>query len=350
MILKEDPDLASFEGEPFWYYHPKAITFGVVGDPAPRFMKRGQLLSATQKDFKPYLDVLLPFNLGKVTHAKLPFIANEEWAKEALDVAVRATKAFNNMTTTLGLGTSDLSIPKIHSHLQKILNYKEIGIPRKRAKLSLNILVANGLHLPEELNDAISFLNTPEVRKFMEEAIDLDSFSDTFADRYGIFSIFGRMWPAKYEGRPFVLASFWGAPSSVDMGRVATELVRKYRLQGQILVQNDTNDINEWMPVGVSSRILGDDVLKEIKELSSRLHTATPEEKVKIRNRISSLKAQAGIEDESPKFGAAKKANVASKAGFRSTAEYSAAATQESFRKSLELIRGNLFISDELTE
>ena len=126
-------------------------------------------------------------------------------------------------------------------------------------------------------------------------------------------------------------------------------LSRRYGKADMALTQDDYCMDDEWHPVGGHQvRVLGDDVMAQIAELSKLLHITTGAEKDAIRARIRELKLSAGIEDRSvPPFGSTKKDKRARAAGYDSAAEYSSLLTQESrLRASLAFIHEALLIAN----
>ncbi|TXH05157.1 MAG: hypothetical protein E6R05_02275 [Candidatus Moraniibacteriota bacterium] len=339
MILKEDPDTALFNGNPVGYDDQTAITFGY-------FEERG-FISAVNFEMPKEVDEFFYRNKGSITHYKLPFVVFDDLrdsirkrlnqVKEAMNLKIAGKKVGD-----LYFGLSDEymeTLVKFCTYI-KIVMDPDPGLYETELIIYLNRLINQfDLDLPNDPGKAREILNTEDTRKFIQIVSDFDSAQEGF-DRYNDYSLTGRAWYKKIEGKKILLISFWSDPSTSQMEQASDEIVKRYGKADTIMVQNENYMEDEWTPVGQETIILGDEeIMKEINELTRRLHITSGSEKEQIRQRIRELKAKAGIKDEPPAFGANKKANVASKAGFGSTAEYSSYATQESIlHKSLKVI------------
>jgi hypothetical protein len=333
MKIRESPDSAEFSGSTVDYTSNSAITFGVVDGYASRNLNPGELLIATRESLTRDSEFAAPSNPGYVTHAKLPYLTNAKLRNHLRGVVSEVEEAYDNLPK--GRKRLRVNLIRLSNSIRSFLSAAEDGTDDTTTYF-LTYLRNSGLDLPINIEDVISSLSRPEFDAFIHATDKLDNLPDF--DRDEIFSICGRAW---ILGDTF-LVSFWGDPSTDAMKGVSQELARKMGWHGNIMVQNDSYEYDEWVPIGVSVKILGDDIMREIKKLSSGLHTATPEEKLKIRNKIKSLRVKAGIEDTPIEFGSAKKAKIAAKAGYNSTAEYNAAVMQESLERSLNFIVGSL--------
>ena len=268
MILKEDPDTIQIPGGNQYSFSDKhSITFGVVSSRPEKWLTAGELLTATGGSTMA-VDIMVPRLFGSITHDKLPYLANEEWSMLAIRTAAYVKEAYFN----LEIGKiPDSGITKTIKLRLSVRDYDGVGVPV--GTMALLRLRADGVLLPEgDLEAASNLLKEKDLDALVRASSNLPKVS---FDRYDDFSIAGRAWPL----RDTFYVSFWGTPSSDAMKRIAEEIARKYGIRSKILVQNDLNDYDEWTSVGVSGRVLGDDVLREISDLSSKLHTATPEEK-----------------------------------------------------------------------
>lgn len=144
----------------------------------------------------------------------------------------------------------------------------------------------------------------------------------------------GRAWFWPEGGILFV--SFWDViPESADLQAILRGLQNETGGAERIMLQSGDMNDHEWTEeqTATKSNVHGD-AANEIKRLSALLHTATPDQKVAIKQQIAKLRQSAGLEqdgrDEKAGWGAARAGQVAAKEGYRSPVERNAALRQES--------------------
>lgn len=316
----------------------------------------------------------IPAELGKylyrprqhVSHYKLPLLWVPELRKRVLGIAKNyeeslLTKLPNALSVWGGQTIADVIRNVRESEvLAKIFKVFKEADPndQERIKQGSIFLVGNfrgRLRIPlkqdvEASPDVVDLVDPQAIYAsimksnvgfFVESVEALEDLNENSLDRNEAFSVYGRAWIHNER----LLVSFWGLPSEDGIKRTIAELLKHYPAKS-VWIQTGQNSDDVWveMKSDVKLASIEDEELdKMIKELSSKIHTATPEEKAKIRAEIARLRGGDSIGG----FGSRKYAKLSDKLGFESPASLAAKRRQESFN-ALRVISESLLIRNEL--
>ncbi len=166
------------------------------------------------------------------------------------------------------------------------------------------------------------------------------------------FELPGRAWRVlNDQGDDVIFISFWGGSEHPRLQEVIAQV--RDMLGGGPDAETWYEDTyhDEWFnaaparpnadgsiePVAAPAQMLSFEIKARINRLNAKMHTATPEEKDKIRAEIADLRRQSG-EEVDPKAGAGSKraGKAASAAGFDHAAGFHAARRHETVIRELE--------------
>lgn len=287
-LLHESPDEAEFGGWDLSFQDSDALTFGISD---------GRFYSALASEAPQELDLLIA--PGVMTHGKLSLMAAgiAEEVGKALPLRSRLLRKY---------GLWCLKKQSQEHLISKMLSYaQEEGETDERA-----------IHtaIDEDLHDIAL------VQQILELA------PEGYTQRTGI--VFdsegrGRAW---YHPTIGLLISFWdNLPTDDIMQTVIADCKAKLEPDAErVWVQDINMSDNEWLPHGNAPIEIKVNVQDRIKALSTMLHTATPEDKQKIKFQIKKLRDSGGVGGSLgiPEEGSTKAGLTAHKAGFQTAAEY----------------------------
>ncbi len=341
-LLSEDPDHAYFSGGEnlslsFGFSDPDAITFGT---------REGKFLwgYSNKTDPDPDLDRLFP-GIGAWTHQKM--LAQAQYSPEGIK---KLADAFTRIHDKYGMKVFFYDFDYLYERGEAEEEDIDAAGPapcmddvdaydkwQERVESAKEDRLSAEYEVIQELRDVLGII--PEHRmddsnedEIVQDENGEDVYVDTFRPR--MFELPGRAWFRK--GMLFV--SFWGSASShgeEGLARTVQHLVQAYGEQpSQIWIQDQHN--SGWHKFGQARKVLSREAAEEIEFLSRNLHTASPEDKERIRAQIARLRG----DDEEPgtKLGAGSKrvGRAASAAGFPSPAAFGAARRAESLIRELE--------------
>ncbi len=303
-LLNESPDEAYYEDRYLSFAQQGSLTFGIA---------KGRIWSAFTNEAPKALDSI--GNPGAMTHSKLSLII-----AGLAETVAPAQRAWNVLSKLYGpyffarIARNDEPEERTLDHMAKLLRSDSTGEWDGYTEEDYQETVRTHL---AKIREFIPIL------KLSHEGRPTVSGPD--------FQHNGRAW---YHPSAGILISFWDRqPPANILPQIISHCQDKFEVPDtdRVWVQDLNMSDDEWLPVGITAQSLDGDVRDRIMNLSAMLHTATPEQKQRIKAQIRELRASAGeVEEELPEWGSTRGANAAQAAGYDSTARHNATRREES--------------------